>query len=207
MAIAGVGAGYGNSEIFTKRGTSTGKNEGIKKDYTKKEMFEIIAERKQEIYEKVKNNDTETSFQIGSQSFTIKEWDKLLKQFDLAEEKIKEQMQTEQEKRQKEATTKANRLETEENNISVMDSLVTESTVCTYPEADEQETAKMYITCYTEEGIFCREAGQTEGYLWKIAFENTSQYDKVMKFLDELKADTDYRFAAREDFWRDFLKE
>lgn len=238
MGIAGVGTCHGNQENIYHRSTSAGKTEAAKKNYTREEMFQMISERKQEIYEKVKNNETEASFQIGSQSFTIKEWEKLLKQFDSAEEKIKEQMKEEQAKRQKETQTKvsvkttpgvmsegsadiaktagiitsggklvADGLETEENNISVMDSLVTESTVCTYPASDGQETDQMYITWYTEEGIFCRKAGQTEGYFWMIAFEDTSQYDKVMRFLNELETDTDYQFAAREDFWRNFLKE
>ena len=35
----------------------------------------IISERRNEIYEKLKNGDTEESFQIGGSSFTEKEWD------------------------------------------------------------------------------------------------------------------------------------
>ena len=42
----------------------------------------IISERRNEIYEKLKNGDTEESFQIGGSSFTEKEWDKLLSEVD-----------------------------------------------------------------------------------------------------------------------------
>ena len=42
----------------------------------------ILSERKSESYEKLKNGDTEESFQIGGSSFTEKEWDKLLSKVD-----------------------------------------------------------------------------------------------------------------------------
>lgn len=234
MGIAGVGADYDYQDNICRRTTSADK--GTRKNYTKEEMFQMISDRKKEIYEKVKNNDTETSFRIGSQSFTIKEWEKILEQFDLVEEEIKEQMKEEQAKRQKETTAKIsvktaarvtsedstdiakaagviapggkvaeNGIETEEKDISVMDLLVTESTTCTYPASNKGETDKMYITWYTEEGIFCREAGQKEGYLWKIAFDDNTQYEKVMEFLDGVE-DSNYQFAARKDFWEKFLK-
>ncbi len=57
--------------------------------------------RMDEILEKVKNGETEPRFQIGSQSFTEKEWDRLLERFDSAEDDIKEDMEEEQEKRGK----------------------------------------------------------------------------------------------------------
>lgn len=104
MGIAGVGADYDYQDNIYRRTTSADK--GTRKNYTKEEMFQMISDRKKEIYEKVKNNDTETSFRIGSQSFTIKEWEKILEQFDLVEEEIKEQMKEEQAKRQKETTAK-----------------------------------------------------------------------------------------------------
>lgn len=39
---------------------------------------EEIAKWKENIYNKMKNGETEESFQIGGQSFSMKEWDKLL---------------------------------------------------------------------------------------------------------------------------------
>lgn len=244
MELTGVHTDYGyrNPQTMPKKGgyqdvspCGSERQEGKEEIFTREEIFQMISERTQEIYEKVKNNDTETSFQIGSQSFTIKEWNKLLEQFDAVQEDIREQMQEEQAKRQKETTTRITKrvltsvtskdstdIEktagvmvsdsgTEEADIgikdnSVMDSLVMESTICTYPASSEKEPEEMYITWYTREGIFCRKAGQTDGCLWSISFENDSQYDKVIQFLNRLESDADYRFASHESFWQDFLK-
>ena len=63
----------------------------------------ILSERKNEIYEKVKNGDTEESFQIGRSSFTEKEWDKLLSEVDDITEEMREAMRDEHEKRFAEA--------------------------------------------------------------------------------------------------------
>lgn len=82
--------------------------------------------------------------------------------------------------------------------------IVSESTSCTYPEDSNSEDV-LHITWYTEDGIFCRKAGQTEGYEWCIPFENKEQYDKVMEFIGQLPKDSDWRFASQESFWEDFL--
>ena len=63
----------------------------------------IISERRNEIYEKLKNGDTEESFQIGGNSFTEKEWDKLLAEVDDITEEMREAMREEHEKRFAEA--------------------------------------------------------------------------------------------------------
>lgn len=63
--------------------------------------MQVIRDKIYEIYTKILNGETEESFQIGGQSFTLKEWDKLLEQFDLAEEAIKEaSVQTAEEKQE-----------------------------------------------------------------------------------------------------------
>ena len=59
----------------------------------------IISERRNEIYEKLKNGDTEESFQIGGSSFTEKKWDKLLSEVDDITEEMREAMREEHEKR------------------------------------------------------------------------------------------------------------
>lgn len=112
MGITEIGAAYGcQGSLGTKReaekASAEGKTAGEK--LTREEMFERIAERTQEIYEKIKNNDTEPSFQIGSQSFTVREWDKLLERFDAVQKETREKMRQEQEKRQKEAIIKEQR--------------------------------------------------------------------------------------------------
>ena len=59
----------------------------------------ILRERRNEIYEKLKNGDTEESFQIGGSSFTEKEWDKLLSEVDDITEEMREAMREEYRKR------------------------------------------------------------------------------------------------------------
>ena len=59
----------------------------------------ILSERRNEIYEKLKNGDTEESFQIGGSSFTEKEWDKLLSEVDDITEEMREAMREKHQKR------------------------------------------------------------------------------------------------------------
>ncbi|MDE6627599.1 MAG: hypothetical protein K2K56_14685 [Lachnospiraceae bacterium] len=176
------------SVMKEKSVSNEGGEEG--KTLTREEMLQMLSQRREEIYEKIKNNDTETSFQIGSQSFTVREWNKLLEQFDSVQEEIREQMREEQAKRQKETTTKVT-VETttsvtsedstdiakaagvaapegsqtdtgDTDEKSVMDSLVAESTTCTYPMSGEEESDKRYIAWYTKEGIFSGDAYREE---------------------------------------------
>ena len=133
----------------------------------------------------------EPSYQIGSQSFSEKEWDEFLDKFDAVEEVIKDQMKEEQERRE----------EMEEAEML----LTTQSTSCLYETANPDNNDIRYITWYTEEGIFCRKAGQTEGYGWIIPFESAEQYNKVIEFIEQFPSDWNMRFAAHENFWNDFL--
>lgn len=135
----------------------------------------------------------EPSYQIGSQSFSEKEWDEFLDKFDAVEEVIKVQMKEEQERREEE----------EEEEAEVL--LTTQSTSCVYEIANPDDNDIRYITWYTEEGIFCRKAGQTDGYEWTIPFDSEEQYNKVIEFIEQFPSDWNMRFAAHENFWNDFL--
>ncbi len=166
-------------------------------DYTK-----ILKEKMNEIIDKIKNGDTEVSYQIGAQSFTEKEWEELLEKFDSIEEAIQKLMKEEQAKKEAEEAHKEDGIT---NDASTL--LTTESTSCEYETADSKDDDIRYITWYTKEGIFCRKAGQTEGYEWSIPFENREQYDKVMEFIGQFPSDWNMRFAAHENFWMDFLND
>ena len=63
---------------------------------------EEIAKWKENIYNKMKNGETEESFQIGGQSFSMKEWDKLLDSFDKAEEALQESIEDEEKAKDRE---------------------------------------------------------------------------------------------------------
>lgn len=96
MAIGTVQSGYAQGAYPNpqqKAGQTEEKTAAV--DY-----MQLIREKKQEIFEKVKNGDTEQSFQIGAKSFTIKEWNKFLERFDDTEEGFKELLQQEQEEEQ-----------------------------------------------------------------------------------------------------------
>ena len=81
----------------------------------------ILSERKSEIYEKLKNGDTEESFQIGGSSFTEKEWDKLLSEVDDITEEMREAMREEHEKRFAEAVEEKSVNRTE--NVDITDAI------------------------------------------------------------------------------------
>lgn len=71
-------------------------------DYT-----EILKEKINEIYIKIKNGDTEPAYQIGAQSFTEKEWKKFIDTFDSIEEAVQELMKEEQARKEAEEGLKA----------------------------------------------------------------------------------------------------
>lgn len=166
-------------------------------DYAK-----ILEEKINMIFAKIQNGDTEASYQIGSQSFTEKEWEEFLDKFDFVEEAIQELMKEEQARKE---AKEAQKEDVFNNDASTL--LTTESTSCVYETADPDDDDIRYITWYTEEGIFCRKAGQTEGYEWSITFENKEQYDKVMEFIGQFPSDWNMRFVAHENFWKDFLND
>lgn len=82
--------GYGN------RSAQSGKTEeGEKSEEKKTEDMtyrEQILAHMEEMAKKVKEGKVEPTFQTGAQSFTIKEWEKLLADFDDAEEALQEQI-------------------------------------------------------------------------------------------------------------------
>ena len=74
-------------------------------DYAK-----ILEEKINEIFVKIQNDDTEPTYQIGSQSFTEKEWETFLEKFDSIEEAIQELMKEEQARKETEEVKQENEL-------------------------------------------------------------------------------------------------
>lgn len=168
-------------------------------DEEKKNMdfVQLIREKLKEIYALIQSGAAEQTYQIGSSSFTLKEWKEFLEKFDSMEDAIKELMRREQEAMD------------EKEEMEGVNALVSESTKSTYPSADVNGKAVMYVTWYTEKGIFCRKAGQKagqgEGYEWSVLFKNKEDYTRGMEFLGRFDARDNLRFAANESFWQDFL--
>lgn len=82
--------------------------EELEKKEKDKSSLQLFHEKIEEMSEAIRNGETEPTFQIGGESYTIKEWDKLLKSFDDSEEEIREQIQEEIEQKleAEEITTK-----------------------------------------------------------------------------------------------------
>ncbi|MFA9465270.1 MAG: hypothetical protein ACERKN_13380 [Velocimicrobium sp.] len=173
------------------------------------EMMQKIQERINEIYTKLQNGDTEPTYQIGGQTYTEKEWNKLLEKFDTVQEAIKAAMNEENQKQTKvNVSGLTDEDEVEKIDESALQSIVSESTTCSYPIENGTEGKNWYVTVYTQDGIFCRKcgsSGEVDNNLWAIEFTDSSQYNKVIEFLNKFDKDTNLTFASHENFWQDLL--
>ena len=274
--------GNGICDTGVTNDAAAGKTEEKVKDDEKNTedmtLREQILAHMEEMAKKVKEGKVEPSFQIGGQTFTIKEWEKLLADFDDAEEGLQEQIKeliAEVEK-QAEKESLRRRIEggatdpnvvtnvsvpeaaqpkveaggsvanpkqaesesaavpqtapatvaggasgvkdvKEENVITVQVTdpeeiaalLTDEVTKCSYP-TDDPKHKHWYITCYGQDGISCKEAYFEDGKwvnkdCWSFSYTEEGQYEKVMAFLQRFPQDANLRFAAHENFWKDFL--
>ncbi len=73
---------------------------------TRQELMECISNRKSEIAKKIKNGETEPTFSIGSATFTVKEWNKLLDKVDKNNEEVRLEQERRKEMLEKEALEK-----------------------------------------------------------------------------------------------------
>ena len=94
MGIGMVQNGYEvNMGAESKWSNSFGKvPERSKADKTS-ECMEFLREKSEEILEKLRNGETEVSYPIGGESYTEKEWDKLLQKFDDIQEDVRRKME------------------------------------------------------------------------------------------------------------------
>ncbi len=179
-------------------------NKGHDRKETVKELFsQLVKDKKAECITRIQNGSFEQSFQIGSGSYTETEWKKLLRSFDVAEAKLRESAEETKKEVQetKEIKTPDEDDETKEKSLEM---LLAEFTTAIYPSGDKDTPDDVYYTFYTSDGIYCRKQGRSE-FEWQIPFEDKSQYEKVMSYLQGLDSQNNLRFACHEDFWRDFL--
>lgn len=170
-------------------------NEAAKAESSETDYLQLIRYKINEMYDKVKNNETEEKFQIGAGSFTEKEWSKLLEEFDDIQETIRTLMREEHAKRQ----------EKQEEREEMVDALVSESVMSKYTSENGENDGAMYITWYNEDGIFCRKAGTLEGYEWNISFDSLQQYRMIDDFMKRFDKEDNLKFASNQSFWQDFL--
>lgn len=177
-----------------------------------KNYIEIIHNRIEEIYEKIVSGETQPSIAIGAGEFTEEEWDKLIQEFDKVQEKLRKEIEdTKDEEVKKSIATEILQEDDEKDVVKEEDiqSLVSQSTTCTYPSSEDDEKQGFYITCYTEDGIYCKGPGQKIGdsFLWVIKFDDIGQYSKVMKFINKFDPNDNLRFVSHKSFWDDFLND
>lgn len=77
---------------------------------SRQELMECISNKKNEIAEKLKTGETEPTFAIGAETYTCKEWDKLIRKFDKTLDAIKEEQK---ERKEAEAPLKVSLYEPE----------------------------------------------------------------------------------------------
>lgn len=248
---------------------------------------EQILAHMEEMAKKVREGKVEPTFQTGAQSFTIKEWEKLLADFDDAEEALQEQIKELIAEAEKQAAKEAMRREAEGKpdsdgtetvmtNVSIpeaaqptvesggsvvnpstagngtaaaagtaqtstggsaaasginlweldgmdanctdvevtdpeelMELLTGEVTKSTFP-TDDPQKKHWFITCYSQEGIWCKEAYYENGKwvnkdCFRLPYTEPGQYEKVMAFIQRFPQDANLRFTSSEAFWKDFL--
>lgn len=180
---------------------------------TETKYQKIIQDYIQNLFTKLENGDTETSYQIGGSSFTLKEWEKLLEKFDSAEDEIKKLVKEEIEKRIKEKQEEIHsdrKRKTEERISDVqMQMLISETLQIRVPVQDSDEIGThmedTYLIAIDRDGIRCSKPGQDK-YEWELLFTDETQYWRAKEFFNYAGNQMDnFPFAALENFWKDYL--
>ncbi|MDE5823803.1 MAG: hypothetical protein K2H91_03855 [Lachnospiraceae bacterium] len=69
---------------------------------SRQELMDCISEKKKEIARKIQNGETEPTFSIGAESYTVKEWDKLIAKVDKNNEAVRKEQEQRKEAQEKE---------------------------------------------------------------------------------------------------------
>ncbi len=77
---------------FVKSGPTKDENSNDKLEFKR-----LLREKTDDAIEKIRTGNTEPTYQIGSASFTEKEWDKLIEKVDKNLEKVKKEQEQEKE--------------------------------------------------------------------------------------------------------------
>lgn len=166
----------------------------------KKDYVQLLNKYIEEGIIKVKNGDTEPTFAIGNQTFTLKEWDELLEHFDEAEDVLKQLIEDEIEKKMEEEEKEALRIK--------MDMLVSDTYQARFPREINYEDENMdgiYIIAIDERGIRCAKPNASK-YEWKIEFADEGQYKKAKAFMEWAGEHmNNFLFASHNYFWQDYL--
>ncbi len=129
-------AGVSFSEAFSQATDSLKKTRqpnssasSKKNELTRADMLKIIQDKIREMKIKLENDETEQTYQIGSRTFTEKEWEKLIDRVDKVLEQNKKRVEEEENEREKKKVNEINMKDKEQTIKHVddaeLDSLVT----------------------------------------------------------------------------------
>ncbi|MBQ8547162.1 MAG: hypothetical protein IJ427_01595 [Lachnospiraceae bacterium] len=99
MGISMVQSGYGvflngeDARLGRKGKRSFGTASAATGTDKTAECMAFLREKSEEILEKLRNGETEVSYPIGGESYTEKEWDKLMEKFDDIQEDVRRKME------------------------------------------------------------------------------------------------------------------
>lgn len=124
----------------------------------------------------------------------------MIEEYDKAQEELREEMRGEIEERNMQAEEYEERIE-----ISVEESAVRTEMLTSESLTTEDDNHELHIMWATDEGIFCRKAGQTEGYEWSIPFTEAGQRDMVEALMRRLPKERT-GLAADASIWERYLK-
>lgn len=161
---------------------------------------QMVQDKREEFYVKMKTGTFEPSFAIGAGCFTEREWDKLLESFDIAQEALHEA--SDQEEYDKKADSVVNE-EEEDVPPKNMEMLMADYITCVDSSGDPDQQDEVYMIVYDLNGMRClnTKTGEVE---WAIKFMDDTQYDKLQARLSEITSGESTAFACRESYWQDF---
>ncbi len=144
----------------------------------------MIQDKIEELVRKIANGDTETSYQIGGQSYTEREWNKLLEHFDAIEEminkSIKEEIEERKERNEQEELQQQKaqdkKVEEERTKLLAMNQVSFECV--------EEGHEIRYVIAYDQNGMRCLKQGYPKE-IWKLSFTDKQQYDKILEYLQD----------------------
>ena len=87
---------------------------------TTADLISFISQKKQEILDKVTTGDTQEAISLGGSTFTVQEWERLLKKVDVNVEAVKQSQEEKQEK-QKEELLENQQLEQKESTSEILE--------------------------------------------------------------------------------------
>ena len=102
---------------------------GLEEDSTEisdEEYRELLAKQIEKLQEKIENGDTEETFQIGAQTFTVKEWKEFLDKFDSIQEVMEELMRERHKLQEKEKIENEREKNDSEDETAVVEMLFSE---------------------------------------------------------------------------------